>query len=379
MSAQQLWAAPPAGVVAAAAAPLPDVNVTDQLLPVALPEATAAGQLPPQALYEPTGVEVAAVAPPAEAYPPSITAADHRARISDAMQLPDGAERDAALIAALRGVSAEVMEAEEEHARAAKRVETAKEMFDWATGALSGYSNAKEPRGEEPRKRGRKRKGDEEPEVNFEEQFRPPVDGPLLPPMVATSAEGMSAEQVAAHRDAFYRKLCGVPYAELGSYTPPAHLVNLKNQQQLDEYVYITKNWATGTDTMDVMEFRRKHKSFYTKMKISKANIGRRTGHHLRDLAGAEGKQVFCRLGKDDESLMYVSVEQLFDAIWEIHVKTGHRGWQACKKIVNVKYANVSGDPIKCFIETCPICIARKGGSPKRQRVEYYSKTGEYV
>ncbi|KAL7528373.1 hypothetical protein ACHAXR_002408 [Thalassiosira sp. AJA248-18] len=127
----------------------------------------------------------------------------------------------------------------------------------------------------------------------------------------------MTEEQVIAHRDAFYQKLCGVPYAELESFTPPKHLVNLKSRAQLDENIYITTHWDSGTETMDVMNFRRQHKSFYTKMNLSKENVGWRTGHHLRlrEFAGNEGKKVFCRFGKNDESLMYISVEQPYDAM----------------------------------------------------------------
>lgn len=369
MNSPQNWAPPPPGV---AVAPLPH-DVNDQLLPAlpAMLPQSPAGQLQQPPLYEPAPVAGVEAAPaPAAMEPAPPTAADHKARISDAMKLPDGAGRDAALISALRGVSAELEDAEEDHARSSKRVETARELFDWAAGALSGYSKAKEPKGDEPRSRVRKRRadGEGEAEVNYDVRFVAPDAGPLLPPRAATSGGGMAEEQVAAHRDAFYQKLCGVPYAELNTFTPPVNLVNMKTRAQLDEYIHITLHWDTGTEELDLMEFRRQHKTFYTKMKMSKENIGRRTGHHLRDLAGNEGKKAFCRLGKNDESLMYIGLEELYDAIFEIHCSTGHRGWQACKKIANLKYANIPQDQLKCFVETCPICSSRKGSSPKRQR-----------
>ena len=100
--------------------------------------------------------------PPAQAGEP-ISLADHKLRISHAASLPDPSVRDASLISALRGVSAELEAAEEDHIRATGRLETARELFDWATGALSGYSKtAKDYKAvaDQPR-RGRKRKGGE--------------------------------------------------------------------------------------------------------------------------------------------------------------------------------------------------------------------------
>jgi hypothetical protein len=57
---------------------------------------------------------------------------------------------------------------------------------------------------------------------------------------------------------------------------------------------------------------------------------------------------------------MYVAVEDLYDAIFEIHTLKGHRGWQSCKKLANLKYANLPQDQIRIFLETCPLCIGRK-------------------
>jgi len=283
-------------------------------------------------------------------------------------------ERDVALVAALRSVSSELEAAEEDAARAIKRVETARGLSDWATGTLSGYSKTKVPENSETRKRGRPRKGEEVntylDEVNYEVRFIPPDEGPLLPPLVAAPGGGMSEEQIATHRNAFYQKLCGVPLAELEYYTPPGHLVNLKSRAQLEEYIFIVTHWDTGTDVMDIMDFRRQHKTFYTKMKVSKENIGRRTGHHLRDLAGSDGKKVFCRYGKRDESLMYISVDLLYDALFEIHTLSGHRAWHSTKKIANLKYANIPQDQIKCFVETCPVCSSKKAANLKRQKIQ---------
>lgn len=243
----------------------------------------------------------------------------------------------------------------------------ARELFDWATGALSGYHQAKEPTGEEFWKPERKPKGHNEVEVDHGEKFSPPVEGPLVPPPAATSGGGMTEAQVAAHRDAFYMKLCDRTYAELGSCPPPTAAPNLKSRAQLEEFIFIARHWDTGTATMNVNDFRRRHKTFYTKMKLSRENIGRRTGHHLRDLAGSEGRKAFCHYGKNAESLMYCPMEDLYDALFEIHCSIGHRGWHACKKIANLKYANIPQEQVKAFVDLCPGCGSRK--SSRRLKV----------
>ena len=185
--------------------------------------------------------------------PAALVLDDHRVRISEALKLPDDADRDAALISALRGVASELEAAEEDRARAEERVSTARELFDWATGALSGYSKTREPKSMELRKRGSKRKGANDlEEVYYDEKFLPPDEGPLLPPIFATAGGDMTEEQVVAHRDAFYQKLCGVPYAELSSFTPSAHLINLKSRAQLEEDIYILLHY-TGITSYQII------------------------------------------------------------------------------------------------------------------------------
>ena len=98
-------------------------------------------------------------------------------------------------------------------------------------------------------------------------------------------------------------------------------------------------------------------------MKNVKENIGRRTGHHVREIAGSDGRKAFCQYGKNDESLMYISMEDLYDAIFELHCLNGHRGWQASKNMANMKYANIPQEQIRFFIETCPLCLSRKTGT----------------
>jgi hypothetical protein len=337
---------------------------------------------------------------------------DHKKRISTAAQLPAGPDRDAALLSSLRSISTELVAAEEIHARAAKRVALTKQLFDWAASELSGYSNNDSHevlRGEDSVDEKKSRAGGENNSiavVNDDDddyhQFKLPSSGPIPPIPTAISGGGLSAAQVIAHRDAFYRKLCNVSSSELSSYTPPQSLVNMKSRSQLDQYIYIASHWETGTESMSVMEFRRQHKTFYTKMKLTKENIGRRTGHHLRDIAtgtitntnGNDNnnnsntmeigqRKAFCQYGKNDGSLRYLCVEELYDAIFEIYCVANprgshhsHRPTLQCKKICNMRYANVPEEQIKVFFETCPICSSSRRSSSssptnalKRQKV----------
>ena len=278
-------------------------------------------------------------------------------------------------------VAKELEAAELDHHRAKKRMASARELYDMATDALSGYSYTKNTK---PNKEVRKRKVDEtnnheEMGVEHEEnlKFAPPDTGPLDLPPVATSGEGLSEEQVTIieeQRNSFYKKLCGLPYSELSSYTPTNNnSINLKSKAQLEQDIYIVEHWDTGDPSLElsVTDFRRQHKSFYTKLKSSKENVGRRTGHHLRDISGTEGRKAFCRYGKRDESLMYICLEELFDAIFQMHAETGHsEAWQTTKKLVNTKYANIPQDQIKVFIETCHVCSSRKEDR-KRQKIRY--------
>jgi len=62
--------------------------------------------------------------------------------ISSAASLADDNERNAALISAFRGVTSELEAAEADHARATARLHGAKDLFDLATFALTGYKRS---------------------------------------------------------------------------------------------------------------------------------------------------------------------------------------------------------------------------------------------
>ena len=302
--------------------------------------------------------------PPEELLP--LSPANHTILLSRALsQHPPGSPcRDAVLLARLRSAASQLESAEADAARAQSRLQDARDLYTKTTELLSGVTDvAWMPAGEKLRKRGRKRKGEEEEgDADYDERFVPPVEGPLLPPMIAIGGGGLTESEVRAHRVAFYEKLTAAPFEELENYVPPPTMPNLRTRAQLEEYAYVAKHWDTGTEAEDVKTFRRRYKSFYTKMKASNENVGRRTGHHLRPLAGSIDREVYCRYGKNGESLMYVAVEDLYDAIFEIHTLKGHRGWQSCKKLANLKYANLPQDQIRIFLETCPLCLTRKKG-----------------
>ena len=258
--------------------------------------------------------------PTSEGFPPnpprqSLTAADHTVVISRVLSLhpPGSPTRESLLLSSLRSIASDLEAAEEDAERARKRVADTRVIFEKTAELLSGKEDVSlMPRGEKViRKRGRKRKGEEDDgDADYDERLVPPSEGPLLPPMIATSGGDVTELEVEQHRRDFYERLTEMPYENLHEYIPPATMPNLRTRAQLEENVYVAKHWDTGTDTEDVKAFRRRFKGFYTKMKASTGeNVGRRTGHHLRPLAGSVDREVFCRFGKNGESLMYVALE----------------------------------------------------------------------
>jgi hypothetical protein len=55
-------------------------------------------------------------------------------------------------------------------------------------------------------------------------------------------------------------------------------------------------------------------------------------------------------------------VDQLFDALFELHsLELSHRGRDATKTLADERYANIPDATIRAFLDTCPICSARRG------------------
>ena len=189
----------------------------------------------------------------------------------------------------------------------------------------------------------------------------------------------MSAQVVANHRELFYQRLLGISAPEVENYTPNLTQANLRNKYQLDEGIHIVRHWDTGADGLDAAAFRSKHKTWYTKMKPVTQNLGRRTGIHLRILEphqgqDGEGESVLCRYNKDGtKSTVYLDISQLYDALFEIHcLEHGHlRGKEAAKSRVDELYANVPDAQVKIFVDTCPVCIERRGSQEEFVKVQF--------
>ena len=151
---------------------------------------------------------------------------------------------------------------------------------------------------------------------------------------------------------------------------PPPNNANWKSREQLDGWMDIVRHWDTGRDGMDAGAFRARHKTFYSRMKPASCNLGRRTGMHLREataeVAGSAAPAtatVLCRYNKaGNRSTLYLAVDQLFDALFELHsLELSHRGRDATKTLADERYANLPDATIRAFLDTCPICSARRG------------------
>ena len=56
---------------------------------------------------------------------------------------------------------------------------------------------------------------------------------------------------------------------------------------------------------------------------------------------------------------------QLFDALFQIHaLELNHRGRDATKNLADERYANIPDAIVRAFLDTCPVCNARRGHGP---------------
>lgn len=324
-------------------------------------------------------------------------ASDLMSTVQTASQIPEGPVRDAALLSALRECRKALEDAESESHAAQLRLSDAKETFDAAVKLLSGADPSSLPifddgagsasgsdaaggenrgassaDGHQYHKRAKAENFGGQDAASASTTPEPPglplPTNPIRAPAVHTSVVAhdgileMSEEDVATHRENFYQKLLNTSASEVESYTPTVSNANLRSKAQLDEGVYIVKHWDTGVDGMDPAIFRSKHKSWYTKMKPVTYSIGRRTGIHVRTLDS--GEEVLCRYNKEGtKSTMYLAASQLYDAFFELHcLELNHaRGHSALKLKADDLYANIPEGQTKVFVDTCPICIRRRG------------------
>lgn len=189
-----------------------------------------------------------------------------------------------------------------------------------------------------------------------------------------TTTTSMSEQDVSTHRENFYQKLLGISASEVDLYTPSlAAQANLRGKGQLAKAIHIVDNWDTGADGLDAAAFRSQYKTWYSRMKpvFQSINLGRRTGFHLRTTEEG-GEKVLCRYNDDaTDSIVYLDVSQLYDALFEIHcMEHNHeRGISAVKVRANELYANVPEGQVKAFMNTCPVCLQKKGSQLQQQRV----------
>ncbi len=86
---------------------------------------------------------------------------------------------------------------------------------------------------------------------------------------------------------------------------------------------------------------------------------------------------VLCRYNRaGDGSILYLAVDQLYDALFELHsLELSHRGRDATKAMADERYANVPDATIRAFLDTCPLCAVRRGGHHGRTSMDAITAT----
>jgi hypothetical protein len=283
-----------------------------------------------------------------------------KGEVTLAKNITDEGVREKALLDALKGCRKCLEEAEEAKISATRRLAAAKEVYEYAAQALSGYTpiNSRSPK--------RAKTTEKMPRISvaqLAEDAEYPTNTLYLPPSYASGGGNMDENLVANFKDSFYRALTNGAVqtaADLDAYVPPSTNANLKSRAQLAEWMYIAENWATGADGLDAGQFRAKHKTWYSRMKPVTYKLGRRTGIHIRETD--DGSKYLCRHTKDgSKSIIYLEIGQVFDALFEMHVvELGHRGRDATKNLADERYANLPDAQIRAFLDACPICAARR-------------------
>lgn len=282
-----------------------------------------------------------------------------------AKEITDESDREKALLDALKSCRKCLEDAEVAKVSAHRRVIAAKEVFEYASQALSGYTpiNSRVAGiGNFSNKRAKVEKMPRVSVAQLAEDASYPTNTLYLPPHY-TEGGSMSSELVSNFRDSFYRQLTNGAVqsaADLDTYIPPPTNANLKSKAQLKEWIYIAEHWATGDDGLDAGQFRAKHKTWYSRMKPVTYKLGRRTGIHIRE--NDDGSKYLCRHSKDgSKSIIYLEIGQVFDALFEMHViELGHRGRDATKNLADERYANLPDAQIRAFLDACPACAARR-------------------
>mmetsp|Transcript_28150 Transcript_28150/g.56603 ORF Transcript_28150/g.56603 Transcript_28150/m.56603 type:complete len:334 (+) Transcript_28150:70-1071(+) len=288
-----------------------------------------------------------------------------RNEVQQAKAIPEESARETALLSALKNCRKCLEDAEEAKVIATRRVTAAKEVYENAAQALSGYTplNSRVAGiGNSSNKRAKIEKMPRVSVAQLAEDASYPTNSLYLPPSYSQGGS-MDEGLVSNFRDSFYRQLTGGAVqsaADLDGFVPPPTNANLKSKAQLKEWIYIAEHWATGVDGLDAGQFRAKHKTWYSRMKPVTYKLGRRTGIHIRETD--DGTKYLCRHSKDgSKSIIYLEIGQVFDALFEMHVmELGHRGRDATKNLADERYANLPDAQIRAFLDACPACAARR-------------------
>ena len=321
--------------------------------------------LPPPPLPLPE-VAAAAAAAGGEEEDFSTTLERLRNEVQLAKSITEESEREKSLLDALKNCRKCLEDAEEAKVVANRRVTAAKEVYESAAQALSGYtpltSRIPGGSGNLSNKRAKVEKMPRVSVAQLAEDTSYPTNPLYLPPTNSQCA-AMDEGLIANFRDSFLRQLTGGAVqsaADLDSFVPPPTNANLKSKAQLKEWIYIAEHWATGVDGLDAGQFRAKHKTWYSRMKPVTYKLGRRTGIHIRETE--DGTKYLCRHSKDGtKSIIYLEIGQVFDALFEMHVlELGHRGRDATKNLADERYANLPDAQIRAFLDSCPQCAARR-------------------
>mmetsp|Transcript_5427 Transcript_5427/g.12354 ORF Transcript_5427/g.12354 Transcript_5427/m.12354 type:complete len:434 (+) Transcript_5427:52-1353(+) len=358
-----------------------------------------------------TGVVAAAAAaavPPSSSSPQNL---DLKVVLQISSKIKDKCSRDRALLMALRNSRRELEEAESANNHANDRLASAKEVYTVCARLLAGYTPL-EDRAGGGKKKGQVAIGTTEANVSiklepagasccaamdeidavtqmqnaaiFEAeaataamtprikgQVQPEGQNVILPtndiylPEYFTAGGTMDENIASQFRQSFYLHITkGQSGAStIDNWKPPPNNANLKSRTQLEEWIHIATHWNTGADGLDAGAFRAKHKTWYSRMKPVSYNLGRRTGIHLREVGGM---MVLCRYNKaGNKSTVYLDVGRLFDALFQIHaLELNHRGRDATKNLADERYANIPDATVRAFLDTCPVCSARRGHGP---------------
>jgi len=90
------------------------------------------------------------------------------------------------------------------------------------------------------------------------------------------------------------------------------------------------------------------------------------------DLGGI--KRIAARNDDVDEVKIYLTAEELYEAIDSVHKATGHGGRDKMLAESSMTYANITREQIIMYLSMCDVCQHRKRGG-RRRKVEPFAST----